>query len=136
MGQEYFRKGRYAVTSGAVRARNRTIQLETIEGVDVGRPIFFMTLAVGGGLLGLGALFGDLLYIGEIAVSAVTAAVLLGASWSIGSLRVYSKLTGEKGWAVLGRFNSLQQMRGAIEAALADQRNGTGRRSDLIGDND
>lgn len=135
MTQEYFRRGRYAVTGNTVRAWNRSIQLDTIESVDVGRPIFWMALAFSAGLLGTGMLFGDLLYVHEIAITTITGAGLLAVTWSIGSLKVYSKLTGEKGWAVMGWFAALQQMRGAIEVAMAERRAGT-RSSDFVAGDD
>ena len=41
----YFQHGRFRVTDDIVRARTRSIQLSTIEGVEVSRPLFAMALA-------------------------------------------------------------------------------------------
>ena len=121
MTREYFRHGIYVVTNVSVQALNKSIQLDTIEGVSVARPLFFMSAGVAVGLLGLGLLYADLLWLHEIAFSLLLGGALLWASWLVGTLRVYSKLTGEKGWSMIGPFATLQQMRGAIERAISDQ---------------
>jgi len=120
MSKEYFRHGRYLVTNAMVRARYRSIQLGTVESVELSRPLFLMALAGGGGLLGFGFFFADLLYAHEIILAVLTGAALIAVSWRIGSLRIYSKLTGGKGWTVVGRFPVLRGMRDAVEAALAE----------------
>ena len=48
---QYFKDGRLEVTNQFVKARNRSIQLDTVETVEVSRPLFFMALALCGGLI-------------------------------------------------------------------------------------
>lgn len=135
MAQEFYRNGRYVVSSGMVRAWNRSIQLGTIEGVDLTRPLFLMALGGAGGAVGFGLLWGDLLYFPEIAGFVATGIGVLILSWQVGSLRIYSKLTGQKGWSAFGWFTGLRTMRDAIEEALAEQGHLPLRYTgDLIGD--
>ena len=124
MEQEYFRHGRFRVTADMVRARTRSIQLSTIEGVEVTRPLFFMALAGGAGLAGLGLIFGDLLYWHEIILFTAFGAAMLTLSWNVGTLRVFSKLTREKGWAVFWWISPLHRMRDAIETAMQERSRG------------
>jgi hypothetical protein len=114
----YFQHGRFRVTDDIVRARTRSIQLSTIEGVEVSRPLFAMALAGCAGLGGVSLIFGDLLYWHEIALFLILAAGGLYLAWQVGSLRVFSKLTREKGWAVFWWHAPLRQMREAIETAM------------------
>lgn len=109
------------MTSRMVRARTRSIQTSTIESVDVGRPFFWLALADGAGLIGLVIPFGDLLYPAEIAMLAGIGAGALAVTWPIGTLKVFAKLTGDKGWGVIGRMKTLRAMRDAIETALMEQ---------------
>lgn len=116
--REYFRHGRFEVTGHLVRARNRSIQLSTIEGVDVHRPLFHIALAGCAGLAGFGLVFGDLLYpVETVAVLALGIAGLV-LSWQVGTLRVFSKRTGERGWSVHWWIKPLFRMREAIETAM------------------
>lgn len=68
-----------------------------------------------------GILFGDLLYIHEIALLLIVGAGLLWLSWNFGTFTIYSKLTGSKGWAVTWWIKPLHQMRAAVETALEEQ---------------
>lgn len=119
--REYFRHGRLRVTAEMIRARNRSIQLATVEGVEVTRPLFLMALAGCAGLAGLGLVFGDLLYGHEIAALLALGAGAMALSWRVGTLRVFSKLTRDRGWAVLWWIGPLHRMRDAIEAAMEDR---------------
>ena len=125
MEQEYFRHGRFRVTAEIVRARTRSIQLSTIEGVEITRPLFFLTFAGCVGIAGIGLTFGDLLYAYEIGLFIALGAGLLALAWNIGELRVFSKLTRTKGWAVYWWIGPLQQMREAIETAMLDRARGS-----------
>lgn len=121
MGRVYFQHGKLAVTNEFVKARNRSIQLSTLESVAITRRLFFFALALGGGLLGLGLVFGDLLRLHEIAVMTAFGAGALWLAWNIGTLTIHSKLTGAKGWAVTGWMGPLRGMKLAIEMALEDR---------------
>lgn len=125
---EYFRHGRFRVTEDIVRARTKSIQLSTIEGVEVHRPLFFLAMAGCAGLAGLSLVFGDLLYFSEIVFFLALAGGLILLAWNVGSLRVFSKLTREKGWAVIWWIKPLHRMREAIEAAMEDRARGRSRR--------
>lgn len=125
--REYFRHGRFRVTEDIVRARTKSIQLSTIEGVEVNRPLFFMALAVCAGLAGISIVWGDILFAGEIALFLAIAAGVIVLAWNVGSLRVFSKLTRDKGWAVVWWIKPLRQMRDAIETAIEDKARGRTR---------
>lgn len=128
---EYFRHGRFRVTEDIVRARTKSIQLSTIEGVEVNRPLFFLALAGCAGLAGLSLVFGDLLYFSEIVFFLVLAAALILLAWNVGSLRVFSKLTREKGWGVVWWIKPLHRMRDAIETAMEDRARGRSHRAEV-----
>jgi hypothetical protein len=117
----YFKDGFLEVTSEFVKARTRSIQLSTLESVHVSRTLFLGTLALCGGMILFGILFGDLLYIHEIAFLVIVGAGLLWLAWNFGTFTIYSKLTGSKGWAVTWWIKPLHQMRAAVETALEDQ---------------
>ena len=121
MEREYFREGRFLVTADIVRARRRSIQLSTIEGIEITRPLFSLAFAGCLGLAGVGLVFGDLLYTHEIALFIAIGAGLIGLAWSVGELRVFSKLTRTKGWALYWWIGTLHRMRDAIEAAMLDR---------------
>ncbi|WP_149541451.1 hypothetical protein [Siccirubricoccus phaeus] len=123
-GHEYFRHGRFRVTEDIVRARTKSIQLSTIEGVELTRPLFFLALAVCAGLAGLSVVWGDILYPGEIALFLAIAGGVGALAWNVGTLRVFSKLTRQQGWAVLWWITPLRQMRDAIETAIEDRSRG------------
>lgn len=59
-----------------------------------------MALVGGAGLIGFGLVFGDLLYLHEIALLIGLGAAGLVVSWNVGALKVFSKLTRDKGWTV------------------------------------
>lgn len=120
-GREYFRHGRFRVTNEFIRARNRSIQLGTVEGVEVTRPLFHLVAAGCTGLAGLGLAFGDLLYPGEIGVMVALGGGGILLFWNIGALRVFSKLTREKGWTVYWWISPLRRMRDAIETAIEER---------------
>ena len=130
MEQEYFRHGRFRVTAEIVRARTRSIQLSTIEGVEITRPLFFLALTGCLGIAGVAVTFGDLLYLYEIALFVVTGVGLLALAWNIGELRVFSKLTRTKGWAVYWWIGPLHRMREAIETAMLDRVRGSRKPKD------
>lgn len=117
----YFKDGFLEVTSEFVKARTRSIQLSTLESVHVNRTLFLGALALCGGMILFGILFGDLLYIHEIALLLIVGAGLLWLSWNFGTFTIYSKLTGSKGWAVTWWIKPLHQMRAAVETALEEQ---------------
>lgn len=121
MEREYFREGRFLVTAEIVRARRRSIQLSTIEGIEITRPLFSLAFAGCLGLAGAGLVFGDLLYTHEIALFVGLGAGLIVLAWSVGELRVFSKLTRTKGWALYWWIGTLHRMRDAIEAAMLDR---------------
>lgn len=121
MEREYFREGRFLVTADIVRARRRSIQLSTIEGIEITRPLFSLAFAGCFGLAGVGLVFGDLLYTHEVALFVAIGAGLVGLAWSVGELRVFSKLTRTKGWALYWWIGTLHRMRDAIEAAMLDR---------------
>lgn len=121
MEREYYRHGRFLVTADIVRARGRSIQLSTIEGLAITRPLFFLALAGCGGLAGVGLVFGDLLYPHEIALFVALGVGMIVLAWNVGELRVFSKLTRGKGWALYWWIKPLHAMREAIEAAMLDR---------------
>lgn len=124
MEQEYFRQGRFLVTADIVRARRRSIQLSTIEGIEITRPLFSLAFAGCLGLAGIGLVFGDLLYLHEIVLCVVLGLVFIAIAWSVGELRVFSKLTRNKGWALYWWIGTLHRMREAIETAMLDRARG------------
>ena len=114
----FFQNGPLLVTSDFVKARNRSIQLATLESVRVSRPLFLAALALSGGLVGFGLLFGDLLYVREIVFLSSVGLGFLVLAWKVGHLTIYSKLTGAKGWSVIYWVRPLRQMHSAVESAL------------------
>jgi hypothetical protein len=121
MEREYFRHGRFLVTADIVRARQRSIQLSTIEGIEITRPLFSLAFAGCVGLAGIGVVFGDLLYTHEIGLFVAIGVGLIALAWNVGELRVFSKLTRSKGWALYWWIKPLHRMREAIEAAMLDR---------------
>lgn len=121
MGKSYYKNGVLEVTSDFVKARGRSIQLSTLESVDLSRNIFLAALGIGGGLALFSITFVDLLWWHEIAFALIVGAGLLFAAWQFGTLTFYSKLTGGKGWQILGRVPELREMRSAVEQALSDR---------------
>lgn len=117
----YFKDGFLEVTSDFVKARTRSIQLSTLESVHVNRTLFLGTLALCGGMILFGILFGDLLYFHEVAFLVIVGAGLLWLAWNLGTFTIYSKLTGSKGWAVTWWIGPLHKMRAAVETALEEQ---------------
>ena len=71
------------------------------------------------GLAGLGIVF-VIFYPGEIAFAIDLAALMIVLAWNTGTLRVFSKLTRDRGWAVWW-IKPLHRMRDAIEAAIEDR---------------
>lgn len=130
MEREYFREGRFVVTAEIVRARRRSIQLSTIEGIEITRPLFSLAFAGCVGLAGIGLVFGDLLYPHEIALFTVIGVGMIAVAWSIGELRVFSKLTRNQGWALYWWIGTLHRMREAIEAAMLDRARGSQKPQD------
>lgn len=122
MAKVYFQQGQLSVTNEFVKARNRSIQLSTLESVAITRRLFFFALALGVGLLGLGLAFGDLLRLHEITIMTAIGGGALWLAWNVGTLTIYSKLTGAKGWAVTGWMGQLRAMRAAVENALEETR--------------
>lgn len=62
----YFQDGPLLVTSDFLKVRNRSIQLATLESVEISRAIFFGALGSFGLLLLFALAWGDLLYWSEI----------------------------------------------------------------------
>jgi hypothetical protein len=114
----YFQEGPFLVTSELVRARGRTIQLSTIETVEIRRRLFLMALGLCAGMAGFAITFGDLLYWYEWMALMGAAAAIIGVSWNLATLSLRSKMTGGQGWAVNGPAPQLTRMREAIEAAM------------------
>lgn len=121
MTKTYYRSGVWQVTDEFVRARGRSIQISTLESVDVSRKPFFLCLAVGGGFAAFGLLYADLLHQREVVGFVGLGLALLLLSWNVATLTIYSKLTGHKGWSITGWAPALMRMRGAIEEAVADR---------------
>lgn len=118
---QYFKHGVLEVTDQLVRARGRSIQLSTIESVDLSRLVFFITLGLLGAVALFGILFVDLLYWYEIILFLLIGAGITYGSFHLGTLTVFTKLTGSAGWPIIGRLTVLREMRSAIEKAMADQ---------------
>ena len=128
MSKTYYRSGVWQVTDEFVRARGRSIQISTLESVDVSRKLFFLCLVVGGGFAAFGLIYADLLYPREIIGFIACGLALLFLSWNVATLTIYSKLTGHKGWSITGWAPALMRMRGAIEEAVADRARRRGNR--------
>lgn len=128
MKKTYYSNGVWQVTDEFVRARGRSIQISTLESVDVSRKLFFLCLGVGGGFAAFGLIYADLLYQREIFASVTVGLLLLFLSWNVATLTIYSKLTGHKGWSITGWAPSLIGMRGAIEDAVSDRARHRGKR--------
>lgn len=130
MPKIYFRDGPLLVTSEFLKVRNRSIQLSTLESVEISRAIFFGALGSFGVLALFALAWGDLLTLYEVALFLVVGGGGLYATWNVGTFTTFSKLTGAKGWSVIGRMATLRQLRAAVETALEDQtRRKVGRRS-------
>lgn len=128
MSKTYYRNGVWQVTDEFVRARGRSIQISTLESVDVSRKLFFLCLSVGGGFAVFGLIYADLLYPREIVGFIACGLALLFLSWNVATLTIYSKLTGHKGWSITGWAPALMRMRGAIEDAVSDRARHRGKR--------
>lgn len=135
----YFRDGALEVNSDFVKARTRSIQLSTLESVQLHRSLFLGTVGICGGLMLFGVVFFDLLYLHEVALALAIGGGLLWLSWNLGTFTVHSKLTGAKGWSVTWWMRPLKAMRSAVETALEDQvRNRRSRKAGAVtyADND
>lgn len=125
----YFQDGPLLVTSEFLKVRNRSIQLSTLESVEISRAIFFGALGSFGVLLLFAMAWGDLLYWSEILLFLALGGSVLYLAWNVGTFTTFSKLTGSKGWSVIGWMTTLRRMRSAVEVALEDQaRRRPGRR--------
>ena len=112
--------------TGCVNTHRDSYLLETLTVVSVRRPLLAGGLMFGFGFLGFGAVFGDLLYAGEIAAVVVSASLALIAGWQIGQLKLLSRdLRGsELSGAVWGRYGHLNKIRGEIVRAIGTHRQG------------
>jgi hypothetical protein len=121
MTEAVFRRGRYMVSGTTVRARNRSLKIGTIEGVQLSRPFLGAALVVCLGLTGMTWAFSDLLYAQEIAAMLGIAFVFALVGWFVGSLTVFSKLTRERGFTSVGPTWQLMSVRDEIERVLAER---------------
>lgn len=121
MAKTYYKNGVWQVTDEFVKARGRSIQLSTLESIDLSRKVFFMTVGFGGCLVLFAVAYIDILRFMEIIIALLIAGGALYLSWNVATLTIYSKLTGHKGWSVTGWASSLFAMRSAIEQALEDR---------------
>lgn len=128
MAKTYFQSGVWQVTDEFVKARGRSIQLSTLESIDLSRKVFFMAAGFGGCLALFALAYVDILTFIEIIVALALAVGALYLSWNVATLTIYSKLTGHKGWSVTGWASSLVQMRAAIEQALEERAKKTRRK--------
>jgi hypothetical protein len=117
----YFKHGVLEVTDQFIRARGRSIQLSTVESVDLSRNVLFIGLGFFGALGFFGLVFIDLLYFHEIALSVALAGVGIWGATRLGTLSVFTKLTGSSGWPIMGPIKVMQEMRDAIELAISDR---------------
>jgi hypothetical protein len=121
MQKTYFEKGLLKVTNQFVSGRGRSIQLATIESVDLSRGALLSGGAIAAGFVLLTVTSLDLLHFHEALLFILLAALAVVGALFTGSLTVFSKLTGDKGWTVYGSLGTLRQMREAIEKALSDR---------------
>lgn len=121
MRKVYFQDGPLLVTSEFLKVRNRSIQLSTLESVEISRAIFFGALGSFGVLALFAFVWGDLLAWYEIVLFLLVGGGGLSLAWKVGSFTAFSKLTGAKGWSVIGWMTTLRKMRAAVENALEDQ---------------
>lgn len=129
MPKIYFQDGPLLVTSEFLKVRNRSIQLATLESVEISRAIFFGALGSFGVLALFALAWGDLLAWFEMLLFLVIGGGGLALAWNVGTFTTFSKLTGAKGWSVIGWMTTLRRMRTAVETALEDQaRRKDGRR--------
>ncbi len=121
MKKTYYKKGLFEVTNEFVKARNRSIQISTLESVEMHRRLFHFALGLCACLALFGVIFGDLLYWYEVVLVLLIAAGALYLAWSVATLTIFSKLTGSRGWSVTWWFKDMQDMRAAIESSLEDR---------------
>lgn len=117
----YFEHGPLSVTSKFVRFRSRSIKIDTLEAIEVTRPIFWYSSIIALGLSGFALAFVDLLYVHEIALFLAAGIALLAVTSRIGTLTVRSKLMGTRGWSVHWWIAPLWQMGDAVQTALSEK---------------
>lgn len=122
----YFKEGLFEVTPEFVKAYNRSIALSTLESVHVSRRLFLGALVLCGGMILFGLIFGDLLYWYEVGIMMAIGGGVLWLSWNVGTLTVYSKLTGSKGWSAVWWIGLLHRMRTAVEPPSKIRRRAAG----------
>lgn len=105
--------GSISIEGGAVVTHRDTYDLDSISVVSARRPLLIPSLLVGGGLVGFGFTFSDLLYANEIAITVGTGAGSVTAGFWLGQLKLLSRdLRGsELIDAVWGSYSHLNHIR-------------------------
>lgn len=110
--------------NASVNTHRDSYLLETLTVVSVRRPFLAGGLLFGLGFMGFAAVFGDLLYTGEVATVFACAALVLVAGWQTGQLKLLSRdLRGsELSGVVWGRYADLNRVRGEIVRVIGAYR--------------
>jgi len=110
--------------NASVNTHRDSYLLETLTVVSVRRPFLAGGLLFGLGFMGFAAVFGDLLYTGEVAMVFACAALVLVAGWQTGQLKLLSRdLRGsELSGVVWGRYADLNRVRGEIVRVIGAYR--------------
>ena len=111
------------IENGAVNTHRDSYLLENLSVVSVRRPFLIVTLIFASGVLAFILGFYDLLYLVELVVLLISAALLLIAGQAIGQLKLISRETKgtELAGAVWGNTRALQDIRRSIVKEMGER---------------
>lgn len=124
MADDLFRTKRFTVTREFLRTPRKTYALEHIDYVQVKRPVFILSVVLGGLLLAWAMMFWDVLYpvertglvtaIGLVIVFSSRLGLLIVHSWSLRG--------GELEDAILWDIATVRRVRDALDRAMMERR--------------
>lgn len=116
----FYRGGGFEVTGSLLRTPRKTYALDQIEYVSVARPLLGFAALPALGLIGFTLSFWRYLFAGEISATIGISLAAIVLAFLFGTLRVHSlALRGDEVGLVFGPIFRLRKVRGAVETAMA-----------------
>jgi len=115
-----FQSTRFTVTETTLRTPRKTYALKDIDYIQVKRPIFILSLVLGGLLLAWTGMFWDLLYTGERVLLLAAIGVAVGLSSRVGTLVVHSWSLrgGELEDAIIWDIGTVRAVRDVLDQTM------------------